>query len=124
MRKPNVVPTYLKNRGFARIRVCGKEYGLGRYGSTESKIKYKEICAKIIAGMPFEHILAAGRKTPESKIVGYLNEEISELKKKITELESAIESMILCSYVEIVEAERKPVVQNKKKRPDGEGTVS
>jgi hypothetical protein len=107
MRKPNKVPTYglHKSTGQARCQLNGKTLYLGKYDSIESNILHKEICAKIIAGEPFEPLLIE-KKPAESKVVSHLNEEISELKKKIAELESEIESMILCSYVEIKERNR------------------
>jgi hypothetical protein len=39
-RKPNVFPSYLlhKQSGQARIRIGGKEFLLGEYGSEESRI--------------------------------------------------------------------------------------
>ena len=52
-RKPNVLPSYLlhKQSGQARVRIEGKEYLLGKYGSEESRVLYGELVAKHAGGV-------------------------------------------------------------------------
>ncbi|MFN9235038.1 MAG: hypothetical protein ACK6D4_10390 [Planctomyces sp.] len=51
-RKPNVCPSYLlhKQSGQARVRIGGKEFLLGEYGSEESRVLYGELIAKHAGG--------------------------------------------------------------------------
>ncbi|HQZ65987.1 MAG TPA: hypothetical protein PLY87_12955, partial [Planctomycetaceae bacterium] len=44
-RKPNLFPWYLLHQksGQARVRIEGKEYLLGEYGSEESRVLYGEL---------------------------------------------------------------------------------
>lgn len=55
-RKPNVFPSYLlhKQSGQARVRIDGKDFLLGGFGSEESRIRYGELIAKHAGGVPID----------------------------------------------------------------------
>lgn len=57
-RKPNVFPSYLlhKQSGQARVRIGGKEFLLGQYGSEESRIRYGELIAKHAGGVQIDPV--------------------------------------------------------------------
>ena len=63
-RQKNAIPSYLlhKVRGRepqARVRIAGKEFLLGPYGSEASRIRYGELIAEFAAGVPVDPL--AGR---------------------------------------------------------------
>ena len=62
-RKPNVFPSYLlhKQSGQARVRIEGKDYLLGPYGSDESRIAYGKLIAQIGSGIPIDPIADSNR---------------------------------------------------------------
>ena len=62
-RKPNVFPSYLlhKQSGQARVRIDGREYLLGPFGSDESRIRYGELIAKLGSGIPIDPIADSKR---------------------------------------------------------------
>ena len=62
-RKANVFPSYLlhKQSGQARVRINGRDYLLGEYGSESSRIAYGELIAKFSGGMPIDPIAPAKR---------------------------------------------------------------
>ena len=53
-RQKQVLPSYLlhKPTGQARVRIAGKDYYLGPYGSEESRIAYGELLARTGSGQP------------------------------------------------------------------------
>ena len=55
-RKANVFPSYLLHQktGKARVRIQGKDYYLGEYGSEESRIAYGQLIAKMAGGIPID----------------------------------------------------------------------
>jgi hypothetical protein len=55
-RKPNVFPSYLlhKQSGQARVRIDGKDFLLGEFGSEESRIRYGELIAKHAGGVQID----------------------------------------------------------------------
>ncbi len=57
-RKANVFPSYLLHRqsGQARVRISGRDYLLGPYGSESSRIAYGELIAKFAGGIPIDPI--------------------------------------------------------------------
>jgi integrase len=63
-RSKNVVPSYSlhKPTGQAQVRVDGKMFYLGEYGSEKSRIRYSEIIAKLTSGVPIDPIGIAKRK--------------------------------------------------------------
>ncbi len=62
-RKPNVFPSYLlhKQSGQARVRINGKDYLLGPFGSEESRILYGQMIAKHAGGIPIDPIADSNR---------------------------------------------------------------
>ena len=62
-RKPNVVPSYLlhKQSGQARVRINGRDYLLGPFGSEESRIRYGELIGKHAGGGPIDPIADSKR---------------------------------------------------------------
>ena len=62
-RKPNVFPSYLlhKQSGQARVRINGRDYLLGPYGSDESRIAYGKLIAQIGSGIPIDPIADSNR---------------------------------------------------------------
>ncbi len=60
-RKANVLPSYLLHTqsGQARVRISGRDYLLGLYGSESSRIAYGELIAKFAGGIPIDPILIA-----------------------------------------------------------------
>ena len=62
-RKPNVFPSYLlhKQSGQARVRIEGKDYLLGPYGSDESRIAYGKLIAQIGSGIQIDPIADSKR---------------------------------------------------------------
>ena len=57
-RKANLFPSYLfhKQSGQARVRINGRDFLLGPYGSESSRIAYGELIAKFAGGMPIDPI--------------------------------------------------------------------
>ena len=57
-RKPNVLPSYLLHAqsGQARVRIDGRDFLLGPYGSDESRIRYAELVSKSAAGLSVDPI--------------------------------------------------------------------
>lgn len=55
-RKANVLPSYLhhKQSGQARVRIDGKDFLLGLYGSDESRIEYGKLVAHAAGGIPID----------------------------------------------------------------------
>ncbi len=58
-RQKNAIPSYLLHKvsgreAQARVRIAGKEFLLGRYGSEESRIRYGELIAKFASGVPID----------------------------------------------------------------------
>lgn len=69
--KANVFPSYLlhKQSGQARVRISGRDYLLGPYGSESSRISYGELIAKFSGGIPFDPIASAKRgRLPRNEI--------------------------------------------------------
>lgn len=69
-RKANVFPSYLlhKQSGQARVRIAGRDYLLGPYGSEASRIAYGELIAKFAGGMPIDPIAPTKRgKLPRNE---------------------------------------------------------
>lgn len=62
-RKPNVFPSYLlhKQSGQARVRINGRDYLLGPFGSDESRIEYGRLIANLGAGIPIDPIADSKR---------------------------------------------------------------
>jgi hypothetical protein len=62
-RKANVFPSYLLHQPTrqARVRVAGKDYYLGEYGSESSRIAYGELIAKMSGGLPIDPIARSNR---------------------------------------------------------------
>jgi len=62
-RKANVFPSYLlhKQSGQARVRISGRDYLLGPYGSESSRIAYGELIAKFAGGVPIDPIADSKR---------------------------------------------------------------
>ena len=62
-RKPNVFPSYLhhKQSGQARVRINGRDYLLGPYGSDESRIEYGKLIANLAGGIPIDPIADSNR---------------------------------------------------------------
>ena len=62
-RKPNVFPSYLhhKQSGQARVRINGRDYLLGPYGSDESRIEYGKLIANLAGGIPIDPIADSKR---------------------------------------------------------------
>ena len=69
----NRVPSYLlhKPSGRARVRINGKDYYLGVFGSEESKREYGELIAKHAAGMPLDSL-----DSPPSALAGITINEL------------------------------------------------
>ncbi len=68
-RKKSAVPSYLlhKPTGQARVRVDGRDYYLGPYGSEESRIKFGEIVAKIGSGQSADPFVAKSPATLQAE---------------------------------------------------------
>lgn len=62
-RKANVFPSYLlhKQSGQAPVRIGGRDYLLGSYGSESSRIAYGELIAKFAGGIPIDPIAPTKR---------------------------------------------------------------
>lgn len=62
-RKPNVFPSYLlhKQSGQARVRIKGRDYLLGPYGSDQSRIEYGKLIANLAGGIPIDPIADSKR---------------------------------------------------------------
>lgn len=61
-RRRNQVPAYLlhKPTGQARVRINGRDFYLGKYGSDDSRRKYGELVAKHCSGIPFDPLAGPG----------------------------------------------------------------
>lgn len=61
-RKKNVLPSYLlhKSSGQARVRIQGRDFLLGAYGSEESRARYGELVAKFASGIPVDSLVNRG----------------------------------------------------------------
>ena len=57
-RKKNVLPSYLLHAqsGQARIRIDGRDYLLGPYGSDESRVRYAELVSRAASGLAIDPI--------------------------------------------------------------------
>lgn len=66
-RKKNVLPSYLlhKASGQARVRIDGRDFLLGPYGSDESRVRYGELVAKFVSGISVDPL--ANRGTGSTK---------------------------------------------------------
>lgn len=55
-RPRNALPSYLlhKKSGQARVRIEGRDYLLGPYGSAESRVRYGEVIAQFASGLPVD----------------------------------------------------------------------
>ena len=75
-RKKSAVPSYLlhKPTGQARVRVDGRDYYLGPYGSEESRIKFGEIVAKIVSGQSTDPFVAKSPATSQAESSLTVNE--------------------------------------------------
>ena len=64
-RPRNALPSYLlhKKSGQARIRIEGRDYLLGPYGSEASRIKYGELIAHFASGLPIDPLAGSNRGT-------------------------------------------------------------
>lgn len=73
MTKKNAVPAYLLHQatGKARVRIDGKDYYLGEYGTDASRQQYGELIAKHCAGLPIDPF-AAGSSTSKGPSVAEL----------------------------------------------------
>lgn len=62
-RKPNVFPSYLlhKQSGQARVRINGRDFLLGPFGSDESRIAYGQLIAKLAGGVQIDPIADSKR---------------------------------------------------------------
>ena len=62
-RKPNVFPSYLLHQptGQARVRIGGRDYYLGPYGSDESRIAYGQLIAKMAGGIEIDPVADSKR---------------------------------------------------------------
>jgi len=68
-RKKNVLPSYLlhKASGQARVRIDGKEYLLGDFGSEVSRIRYGQLIAQSANGVPCDPVAKSYRgKVPRN----------------------------------------------------------
>ncbi len=68
-RKPNVFPSYLHHKasGQARVRIDGRDYLLGPYGSDQSRIRYGELIAKQAGGIAIDPLADSNRgKVPRN----------------------------------------------------------
>ena len=66
-RQKNAIPSYLLHKVSgrepqARVRIAGKEFLLGRYGSDESRIRYGELIAKFASGVPVDPFAAGSNR--------------------------------------------------------------
>jgi len=77
-RRSNVCPSYLLHQptGQARVRINGKDYYLGEYGSEESRVRYGEIIAKYASGQALEPFSAARKATGCSAECGLTTNEL------------------------------------------------
>ena len=69
-RKKNVLPSYLLHQARgrepqARVRIEGRDYLLGRYGSEESRIRYGQIISQVAGGVSVDP-LAKNRNEADS----------------------------------------------------------
>jgi integrase len=67
-RKKNVLPSYLLHKVAgrepqARVRINGRDYLLGPYGSEQSRIRYAELITEFAAGVPVDPIADSNRGT-------------------------------------------------------------
>ena len=62
-RKPNVLPSYLLHAqsGQARVRIDGRDFVLGPYGSDESRIRHAELVSQSAAGLSVDPLGNRGR---------------------------------------------------------------
>ncbi|MFM7867759.1 MAG: hypothetical protein ACKPHU_26390 [Planctomycetaceae bacterium] len=77
-RRSNVCPSYLLHQptGQARVRINGKDYYLGEYGSEESRVRYGEIIAKYASGQALEPFSGARKATGCSAECGLTTNEV------------------------------------------------
>lgn len=63
-RQKNAIPSYLlhKRSGQARVRIHGRDYLLGPYGSEESRIRYGELIAKFASHVPVDPLAAGSNR--------------------------------------------------------------
>ena len=63
-RQKNAIPSYLlhKRSGQARVRINGRDYLLGSYGSEESRIRYGELIAKFASRAPLDPLAASSNR--------------------------------------------------------------
>lgn len=66
-RQKNAIPSYLLHKVSgrepqARVRIDGKDYLLGRYGSEESRVRYGELVAKFASGVLFDPLAAGSNR--------------------------------------------------------------
>lgn len=81
-RKPNAIPSYLlhKQSGQARVRINGRDFLLGEYGSEASRIAYGELIAKFCGGLPIDPIAPAKRGSlPRNDVEQDPGPSVSEL---------------------------------------------
>ena len=62
-RKANLFPSYLLHQptGQARVRIAGKDYYLGEYGSEASRIAYGQLVANLAGGVQIDPFVKAKR---------------------------------------------------------------
>ena len=67
-RQKNPIPSYLlhKKSGQARVRIAGREFLLGPFGSEASRIRYGELVAKCASGVPFDPLAAGSNRGTDS----------------------------------------------------------
>ncbi len=63
-RQKNPIPSYLlhKKSGQARVRIAGREFLLGPFGSEASRIRYGELVAKCASGVPIDPLAASSNR--------------------------------------------------------------
>ena len=64
-RKKNALPSYLLHTasGQARVRIAGREYLLGPYGSEESRIKYGTLISQAAGGLSIDPLAVSNRRS-------------------------------------------------------------
>lgn len=63
-RQMNPIRSYLlhKKSGQARVRIAGREFLLGPFGSEASRIRYGELVAKCASGVPIDPLAASSNR--------------------------------------------------------------